>query len=173
MTVALVLTLTSQLTRQYLPCSIARESLEHGRWLWLLLQWDSQVHPFLFIGHPRHVHQGIFGWDRLPVVPGIRVGRLYLSLCHILLPPRPALGYLEHTKCWLHDLISWVGCEVPSGICPCCGSTPAWRNICVLSCTIFGSVLMNASCIVPMIMSFTASYLHFWMRPSLYLYLVW
>ena len=108
MMVALVLTLTSQLTRQYLPCSIARESLEHGRWLWLLLQWDSQVHPFLFIGHPRHVHQGIFGRDRLPVVPSFRVWLLYLSLHYILLPPRPTPGHLEDGQCWLCDLIGLV-----------------------------------------------------------------
>ena len=32
---------------------------------------------FVFFGHLCNVHHGVFGRDRLPVVPGFRVRRLY------------------------------------------------------------------------------------------------
>jgi hypothetical protein len=50
---------------------------------------------------------------------------------------------------------------------PCCVITLAWRNICVRSSTIWGSVLMKASFIDPMIISFTAASLSAWNMPSL------
>ena len=50
-TVALVSTSSSPL-RQYLPCSIARQGLKHGRWLCFRFQGDSQVQPFRVLRPP-------------------------------------------------------------------------------------------------------------------------
>jgi hypothetical protein len=65
------------------------------------------------------------------------------------------------------------GCEVPGtvGPCteasPCCVITSAWQNICVRNSTIWGSVLVKASFIDPMIISFTVASLPAWNMPSL------